>query len=73
MIFYISVAPGGEVLPGYGWEETCMVHNELVRILELEHTPTFLSCINSLEGMLTTLYCVSFCSSLHGFAYLVVD
>jgi len=50
-----------------------VVHNELERILELEHTPIFLSCINSLPSMLTTLCCVSFCSSLHGFSYLVVD
>jgi len=60
--FCSSGVPGGEVLPGYGWEENWVVHNELIRILELEHTligaraySHFLSCINSLPGMLTTL------------------
>ena len=77
--FCSSGVPGGVVLPGYGSEENRVVQNELVRILELEHTligagaySHFLSCINSLLGMLTTLYCVFFCSSLHRFAYLVV-
>ena len=33
--------PRGKVLSRYGWVENQMVHNELVRILELEHTPIF--------------------------------
>jgi len=36
--FYNIGIPGEEVLVGYGWEENRMVHNELVRILDLDNT-----------------------------------
>jgi len=36
--FYSSGVPRGEVLPRFGLEENRVVHNDLVRILELKHT-----------------------------------
>ena len=36
--FCSSGVPRGEVLLGYGWEENRVVHDDLVRVLALEHT-----------------------------------
>jgi len=62
----------GEFLPGYVWEENEIVHNELVRILELEHAPIFLELYKFTLRYVDIIILCIFVVHYMFFTYLVV-
>ena len=75
--FCSSGVLGGEILPGYGWEKNQVVHDELVRILALEHTLIGAGAYIHPLGVVQihcqvcgSNYIMYFCSLFHSFCSL---